>query len=121
MNDLIIEKSAKTPSIEFLSSGVLQIKGRSIPENPIEFYKNVFSWLDEYQLSSPKNADIHIDLEYYNTSTSIILLNIFRRLKHIKKSGCDVNFHWYSSCNDFEMMEAGKYYEKILRLPFQYH
>jgi hypothetical protein len=121
MKDLIFEKSSKTPSIEFFTDGVLRIKGRSIPENPIEFYKEVFAWLNEYQENAPKKTEFHVDLEYYNTSSSIILLNILRKLKQISRLGHEVQVHWYSSCNDFEMIESGKYYEKIVRLPFQYH
>ena len=37
MEDLILEGTAKTPTIDFKSSGELLIKGRSIPENSIEF------------------------------------------------------------------------------------
>jgi hypothetical protein len=121
MNDLIIEMNSKTPSIEFRTNGMLHIKGRSIPENPIEFYKDVFVWLDKYQNADPEKTELHIDLEYYNTSTSIVLLNILRKLKLVLHKGYDVQIHWYSSCNDEEMLESGKYYEKIVKLPFHYH
>ena len=39
MKDLSLEGSTKTPTIDFKSDGELLIKGRSIPENSIEFYK----------------------------------------------------------------------------------
>ena len=40
MDPLIIEESIKTPSITFNpNTGVLEIKGKSIPENSLEFYK----------------------------------------------------------------------------------
>ena len=38
MEDLKHEGSAKTPLVEFSSNGELLLKGRSIPENSIEFY-----------------------------------------------------------------------------------
>ena len=39
MDTLVIEGSAKTPDIKFNpQTGVVEIKGRSIPENSIEFY-----------------------------------------------------------------------------------
>ena len=43
MDNLTIEGSAKTPTVEFEGVGKLLIKGRSIPENSIEFYKNNLS------------------------------------------------------------------------------
>ena len=36
-----------------LKAGIMEIKGRSIPENSIEFYKPLVDWLDEYA-KSPK-------------------------------------------------------------------
>ena len=42
MAHLNLEGSPKTPTIEFNSdSGYLLIRGRSIPENSIEFYKGL--------------------------------------------------------------------------------
>ena len=121
MNNLIIERSKKTPSIEFFTNGVLWMKGRSIPENPVEFYKQVFDWLKEYQNFPSKNTEIHVDLEYYNTSSSKVLTTVLKELKLMLIPGHNVEVHWYSSCNDDEMIEAGKHYEKIVGLPFQYH
>jgi hypothetical protein len=41
MENLTIEGTAKTPTVEFnASKGILELKGRSIPENSIEFYKH---------------------------------------------------------------------------------
>ena len=37
MEDLILEGSAKTPVVELKGNGELLLKGRSIPENSIEF------------------------------------------------------------------------------------
>ena len=120
MEDLIIGKSNNTPSIEFLTNGELRIEGRSIPENPIEFYKDVFNWLSEYQNSHPKKTVLHVDLEYYNSSSSIVLLNILRTLEETSKMGFDVQIHWHNSFNDEEMIESGRYYEMIVKLPFHY-
>jgi len=40
MEALSIDGTAKTPSVKFDGQeGVIEIKGRSIPENSIEFYK----------------------------------------------------------------------------------
>ena len=36
MEDLSLEGTAKTPTVDFKSAGELLIKGRSIPENSIE-------------------------------------------------------------------------------------
>ena len=57
MGDFILEGSAKTPVVELKSSGDLLLKGRSIPENSIEFYKPIIDWIDSYSQSvSEKNC-----------------------------------------------------------------
>ncbi len=40
MEPIIIEGTPKTPTVKFdAAQGVFEIKGRSIPENSVEFYK----------------------------------------------------------------------------------
>ncbi|MDQ3394084.1 MAG: DUF1987 domain-containing protein, partial [Bacteroidota bacterium] len=49
MNNYYLKSTSKTPNIDFkYREGVFEIKGRSIPENSIEFYKPLIDWLDEY-------------------------------------------------------------------------
>jgi hypothetical protein len=49
MEAISIEGTAKTPTVKFdAQGGIFEIKGRSIPENSIEFYKPLVDWLDEY-------------------------------------------------------------------------
>ncbi|HRJ36333.1 MAG TPA: SiaC family regulatory phosphoprotein, partial [Flavobacteriales bacterium] len=49
MEDLHIEGTTKTPEIHFeASTGILEIKGRSIPEISVEFYQAAINWLKDY-------------------------------------------------------------------------
>jgi len=46
MNSLLIEGTAKTPRISFSAeNGMLEISGKSIPENSIEFYNRFITGL----------------------------------------------------------------------------
>ncbi len=50
MEPIIIEGTPKTPTIKFdAKEGVFEIKGRSIPENSVEFYKPLVDWLENYR------------------------------------------------------------------------
>ena len=43
MESIKLEGTPKTPTVEFSAdNGVLLLKGRSIPENSIEFYKALY-------------------------------------------------------------------------------
>ncbi|MBN2597609.1 DUF1987 domain-containing protein [Labilibaculum sp.] len=119
MNSLIIEGSPKTPNINFDGDkGSFLISGRSIPENSLDFYKPIIEWLDTY-ISEPKQATIvNIRLEYFNTSSSKCLLDVFKKLEIIFKRGQKVGINWYYEADDEDMLEAGEDYQSIVKIPF---
>jgi hypothetical protein len=49
MELISIEGTPKTPTVTMNpETGLVEIKGRSIPENSIEFYKPIVDWLEDY-------------------------------------------------------------------------
>ncbi len=120
MEPISIEGTAKTPTVKFDSqSGVMEIKGRSIPENSIEFYKPLVDWLDEYAKSPKDLTQVNIQLEYFNTSSSKCILDVFKKLENIHKGKSEVIINWYYEEDDEDMLEAGEDYESIIRVPFK--
>jgi hypothetical protein len=120
METIIIEGTPKTPSVNFDSaSGILQLKGRSIPENSIEFYKPLVEWLDEYASKPQSKTAVNIQLEYFNTSSSKCLLDLFKKLEGMHKSGNDITIKWYYEEDDEDMLEAGEDYQSIINIPFK--
>lgn len=120
MEKLTIAATIKTPAINFdHDKGLLDIKGRSIPENSIEFYKPLVQCLEKYA-STPKattNANVH--LEYFNTSSSKCILDIFKKLENIHKSGSQMVITWFYEQDDEDMREAGEDYQAIINVPFK--
>ncbi len=121
METLKIEGSPKTPTIEFdFEKGFLEIKGRSIPENSIEFYKPLVDSLDAYSTSSKPNTSVNIQLEYFNTSSSKCILDVFKKLENIHKGGnSQVVINWHYEEDDEDMLEAGEDYQAIINVPFK--
>jgi hypothetical protein len=120
METIIIEGTPKTPSVNFDSaSGILQLKGRSIPENSIEFYKPLVEWLEEYAAKPQAKTAVNIQLEYFNTSSSKCLLDLFKKLEGMHKSGNDISIKWYYEEDDEDMLEAGEDYQSIINIPFK--
>ena len=120
MEKFILEPGIKTPHITLHPDGVLEIKGKSIPENSAEFYHPIFEWLDRYAADPNETTQITIQLEYFNTSSSKCLLDVFRRLETIEKSGkSKVKVLWLYEEEDEDMMEAGDDYQTIVKLPFE--
>ena len=105
MEPIIIEGTAKTPTVKFDSAeGVFEIKGRSIPENSVEFYKPLVDWLDTYREMPLSKTVVNIRLEYFNTSSSKCILDVFKKLEAIHKAKNEVEVNWYydSSEEDIE-------------------
>ncbi|MBA7541416.1 hypothetical protein ES705_33729 [subsurface metagenome] len=120
MEHISIEGSPKTPTVKFdASEGIIEIKGRSIPENSIEFYKPLVDWLEEYKKNPLPLTKVNIQLEYFNTSSSKCILDVFKKLEAIHKAKHDVEVNWYYEEDDEDMLEAGEDYESIIRIPFK--
>ena len=120
MSDLKLEGSPKTPTIEFNSgSGYLLIKGRSIPENSIEFYKPLIEALEAYNNRPQENTKVDIQLEYFNTSSSKCILDVFKRLEKINAGDSEVVINWHYEEDDEDMLEAGEDYQTIINIPFK--
>lgn len=120
MEKISIEGTPKTPTITFdTAKGFLEIKGRSIPENSIEFYKPLVDWLEKYSGSPKSETSVNIQLEYFNTSSSKCILDVFKKLEAINKGGSAVTINWYYEEDDEDMLEAGEDYQAIINVPFK--
>ena len=120
MEKYSIDGTPKTPTISFdLGSGVLEIKGRSIPENSIEFYKPLVDALDKYAGSPKPTTNVNIQLEYFNKSSSKCILDVFKKLESINKGGSAVTINWHYEEDDEDMLEAGEDYQAIINVPFK--
>lgn len=117
MNDIRIEGSPKTPTIIFQAdSGTLEIKGRSIPENSIEFYKPLIDWIEDYSKAPQPKTVVNIQLEYFNTSSSKCILDLFKKLEAINN---EIVINWFYEEDDEDMLEAGEDYDAIINIPFK--
>jgi hypothetical protein len=109
--------SPKTPTIEFNpANGQFLIGGKSIPENAVEFYKPVNEWLDAFAQTNHPPIQVDLKLEYFNTSSSKCLLDVFKRLENLNQRN-KVTLNWYYDEEDEDMLEVGEDYQAILKLP----
>jgi hypothetical protein len=119
METIIREGTPKTPYVKLDGEkGLVEIKGRSIPENSVEFYKPLIDWLDKYGNVPLEVTNVNIQLEYFNTSSSKCILDIFKKLELIYKKGSKVQINWYYEEDDEDMFEAGEDYQSIINIPF---
>ncbi|WP_338770124.1 DUF1987 domain-containing protein [Bernardetia sp. ABR2-2B] len=115
MENFFLEGTNKTPQLDFNSNeGRFLIAGRSIPENSIEFYKPLFEWLDNYVSQAKSNTILDVKLEYFNTSSSKCLVEIFRKLEALQQKNDNVLINWFFEEDDEDMQESGEDFQEII-------
>ncbi len=106
LQDLNIEATEKTPQVEFNAfTGDLILSGRSIPENASDTYTPVLNWIKEYINDPRKVTNFRINLEYFNTSSSIWIAKITRNLASFPDPDSLLFIHLYFHYDEFEDME----------------
>lgn len=119
MEKLKLEGTRMTPYVFFdPESGILEIRGKSSPENTIEFYMQLFEKLEEYVVFGMSDLKANIFFEYFNTSSSKCLFDLFRKLSLIDQTGRKVVINWYYEPWDEDMMESGEDYRDLLDIEF---
>ncbi|UKN01610.1 DUF1987 domain-containing protein [Paracrocinitomix mangrovi] len=121
MERLIIEATEDTPSIDFdPGTNNLKISGRSLPEDVTKFYQPVLDWLDELEASSGNDCTLHVGLEYFNTASSKLILDILMKLEDIHMDGNNtIKVIWSHDARDVDMQEAAEEYSELVEVPFE--
>jgi len=102
IQELILERTPKTPQIELNHlTGDLIFSGKSIPENAAKLYKQVLNWVEEYISYPCSSTNLRINLDYYNTASSIWLTKILKALMKINKPDFVLIIHLYLPIEDF--------------------
>lgn len=120
MDDIYLSKTFNSPEVEFIASkGELNIEGRSIPEDPGEFFEKLIDWMNDYFLNPVEETVMNIKLEYINSGSSKYMLELLRILKINFKKGRKVLVKWYYEEGDESIEELGQHYEQTMQIPFE--
>src|SRR6056297_2576239 len=101
-----ISASERTPKIYLnKNQGTIKFSGRAMPENARLFFGPLLEWIKKYVKFPQTKTFVYFDLEYLNSSSSKIILNIFNELKKIKVEGKEINIEWHYMEEDDECFE----------------
>ncbi len=119
MNNLIIQASDESPFInaDFEKANV-EIRGKSLPENVSLFYSPLLDWLD-VNARNLEELTVSFKLNYFNTASSKIILDILLLLEETKETGKNPRILWYYPEYDEEMRDAGLEYSEMVDLEFE--
>ncbi len=111
------ESSRKTPWV-VLGPGKIFILGRSIPENPGDFYRPVYDWICEYKQNYSGKTKVGLGFEYINTSSIKWIFNILKEVAEIKDISMNMRVTWYYEQGDEDMSELGFMLRSLVDCPF---
>lgn len=122
MDNLIREATPHTPKVEFnAETGVMEIRGRAIPEQADDFWMPIINWFETYVQIPADQTVFKIDLEYFNISSSKRILFLLYKLNQLAKTSEHVKVEWYYRQNDEDMYEVGQDYKYMVKVPFEFH
>ena len=106
LKNIFIEPTERTPQVDFnYITGELILAGKSIPENATETYGPLFSWVNEYIKNARQTTNLRLNLEYFNTASSIWLAKIVKILSRIEAPESILFVHLYFSIEEFDNMD----------------
>ena len=117
MEILNLEGTEDTPKIILdKKNGIFEISGRSLPEDSAEFYRPVLEWIEQYGEQPNTSTDFAFKLEYFNTASSKLILDVLSALEDIK----GMKILWYFHEDDEDMEEAGQEFSELVEIPFEF-
>ena len=115
-----IESTEDSPHIVLdRESNILEISGRSLPEDVNTFYEPMISWIEEYAKDPLDVTVFNFKLTYFNTASSKIILDILTQFEEMIEEGHEVMVRWHYPEEDEDMMEAGEEYSEMVDVPFE--
>lgn len=121
MEIINIKGTEDTPSVTLdKEKGVFEIAGRSLPEDVSMFYEPILKWIDEYAQAPNPETVVTFKLEYFNTASSKVLLDVLLKFEEIMDNGNNVSVKWNYREDEDDMLEAGEEYADIVSIPFDY-
>lgn len=121
MKPLYLDATDETPEVKLdKDKNIFEFNGKSLPEDVVTFYNPIMDWLDEYSGNLNDVTEVKFRLDYFNTASSKMILDILLKLEEFKDSGKIVKVKWYYAEDDEDMEEAGAEYAEIVDVPFEY-
>ncbi len=120
MQVIKIKGSDDTPTVILdADNEIMEISGRSLPEDVAAFYEPILDWLDDYSENPNEKTVLDFKLVYFNTASSKLILDILLKLEDLADEGHDVLVRWHYPDDDEDMEEAGEEYADIVDVPFE--
>lgn len=115
---LYIKGTSKTPEVDF-TNGVIQLSGRSIPEDAVSFYQPLIRWVSVYLENPEKFTKVNFRIEYINSGSNRFIYAILKLLDDCFMRGNEVAVTWYYEEDDDTIKGLGKDFQSLLKVPIK--
>ncbi len=120
MEKYVLEATKYSPCIELDSeNGILKITGNSYPENALGLYQPLFIKIDEYFAEGKKKLAITLQIDYLNTSSSKMLIDLIFKLSDYFDQGHEISAVWKYPEDDEDYREQCMMFFEEARFPFE--
>jgi hypothetical protein len=120
MKVLKLSATKSSPEIVLNPAGFIKIKGRSIHENIIDFFKPVEEWVIDYIKVPADITCLDINLEYFNSASAKLLIQLFQKISYVQLKNKKFIVNWYYEEGDEDILERGEYFSSVLNIPFNF-
>jgi len=121
MDPLFIIGSNECPTIILdKDRATFEITGQSLPEEAISFYTPVIDWFEEYIKDALPLTVLVLKLDYCNSSSTKAIADVMEVLEDHSKNGGKVEVQWFYMEDDDDMLDVGKEFQEIIKIPFSF-
>ncbi len=121
MNRLFFKGTEETPYINLdKDENIFEIKGKSFMEDVQAYYEPIISWLEEYKKNPNPETVMYFEVEYINTASSKMFLDVLKELEDIHLDGNKVSIVWSYFEDDEDMESTGHEFNEMFEVPFTF-
>lgn len=128
MENYIVEPSGNTLAVSLdADNHHFKFEGDSRPEDVPVFFDPIMNWLENYAEHLKMTGEevkilCDFELEYFNSSSAKYIMDIFHWLSVTNSENPKIHLtiNWHHEEIDEDMIEAGKEFEEIVNIPFNY-
>lgn len=120
MEVILRDEKQDTPAVHLdKEKGIFEISGKSFPADVGAFFSPITLWLDQYAEAPNDETVFVMRMDYFNTASSKVILDILYKLEDMKLDGNYVKVKWYYPDDDEDMLETGEEYDEIVDVDFE--
>lgn len=117
---LHILPTGNAPEFLFNPDGIIRIKGRGLAANNSDVIQSINEWIDEYLKNPAETTYILIALEYLNSLSTALIVNVLKKLSQVIIRSGKLEVQWYYEEDDEDIMERGEFISTTFNIPIKF-